>query len=121
MNISVTSSGTQTTSSQSSEATLAALQKQEQKLLAQIKKLQNEDAKKNEKEIQSLQQQAQQIEIQIQQQTQSQSQSSSGGQSAPAKPNVGPAYTVELSQKNKQINANSEGVIAETAGAEAVE
>lgn len=83
-------------SSQSDTTTLEASKKQIQ---TEIKKLQKEDATKNQKEILALQQQLQQIETQIAQEK-AKSQTSSATASNSIEKNVGPAYTVELGSKN---------------------
>lgn len=83
-------------SSQSDTTTLEASKKQIQ---TEIKKLQKEDATKNQKEILALQQQLQQIETQIAQEK-AKSQNSAANASNSIEKNIGPAYTVELGNKN---------------------
>ena len=84
---------------QSSQSDTTSLEASKQKILAQIKTLQKEDATKNAKEIQSLQQQAQQIEMQIAEQ-QAKSQTVATSATAGTAQKVGPAYSVELTSQN---------------------
>ena len=88
-------SGVSSQSSQSTQTSTATLEANKKKIAAEIKELQEEDATKNAKEIQTLQQQLLDIETQI---TQSKSQSTNSNVSA--KLDVGPAYSVELGSQN---------------------
>lgn len=108
MNMTVSASSS---ASQSTQSNIATLQKDEQKLLNQIKQLQSQDAAKNAKQIQSLQQQAQQIEMQIMQQ-QAQSQNSGTSQNTVPSPAADPAYTVQLGQQSNQALTSEPNNIA---------
>ena len=88
---------------QSSQSDTTNLEASKQKISTEIKKLQKEDATKNQKEIQALQMQLQQIEAQIAQEK-AKSQTSTTGSSNSIEKNVGPAYSVELGSKNVQAS-----------------
>ena len=86
-------------SSQSTQTSTATLEANKKKIAAEIKELQEEDATKNAKEIQTLQQQLLDIETQI-----IQSKSQSAPSNVSAKLDVGPAYSVELGAQNTQTS-----------------
>jgi hypothetical protein len=91
-------------SGQYTQSDTTSLEASKQKIETEIKTLQKEDAAKNKKEIQSLQQQVQQIELQIAQQKQT---SQTSTPSTPTTENVGPAYSVQLNNQNVQTTAKS--------------
>lgn len=92
---------------QSNQNSIATLQKEKQKTLDEIKQLQTQDPKSNEKQIQLLQQQVMQFEMQIQQQTQK----NNDGENAGSNQKVGPAYTLHLGEKSSSAaNASSAAV-----------
>jgi len=91
---------------QSSQSDTTSLEASKQKIVAQIKTLQKEDATKNAKEIQSLQQQAQQIDLQIAQQS-AKSQSAPESARTGTAQNVGPAYDLELGNQNVQASTKN--------------
>ncbi|MBP2625434.1 MAG: hypothetical protein H6Q68_145 [Firmicutes bacterium] len=93
-------------SGQSSQSDTTSLEASKQKILTEIKKLQKEDAVKNAKEIQSLEQQAQLIEMQLAQQK-AQSQTATTSANASAEQNVGPAYSVQLENQNVEASNKS--------------
>lgn len=92
-------SGVSSQSSQSNQTSTATLEANKKKIAAEIKELQEEDATKNAKEIQTLQQQLLDIETQI-----TQSKSQSANSNVYAKLDVGPAYSVELGAQNTQTS-----------------
>lgn len=107
--MSMSISGSTQTSQSSSESNVSVLQKQLKNLTSQIQKLQMEDATKNAKQIELLEQQMQQIQMQIQQaQQKSQSQNSNKNQNTSAKSEIGPAYAVSLTQTSNQTALSSE-------------
>ncbi len=98
---------------QSSQSDTSSLEASKQKILTQIKTLQKEDATKNAKEIQSLQQQAQQIEMQIAQQ-QAKSQTATTSATTSTAQNVGPAYDLELGNQTIQASTNNLSEVSST-------